>query len=187
MPDYFLQLDRHLFYFINHDLSNSFFDVVMPYLRNPKFWVPLYIFILVFCLWRYKKPGAIVIILLSLTVGFADFTSEHFIKSNIKRLRPCRDAIVSLTDIKRVPCGLGYSFPSIHATDHFAMTIFLCLVFGKKWHWIWFWALLWATSISFAQVYVGLHFPVDVVCGALYGALIGVVFSWLFKKLQPAF
>jgi hypothetical protein len=65
MPDYILQLDRHLFYFINHDLSNPFFDLVMPWFRNPKFWIPLYIFIIGFSLWRYKKVGVIIIITVS--------------------------------------------------------------------------------------------------------------------------
>jgi undecaprenyl-diphosphatase len=187
MPDYLLNLDRHLFYFINHDLSNSFFDWIMPLLRNPKFWIPLYIFIIAFCLWRYRKAGAIVIVLLAASAGIADFTSGVIIKHNVQRLRPCRDPIVSVTDVSRVPCGSGYSFPSTHATDHFAMAIFLCLVFGRKWRWIWLWAILWAGSICFAQVYVGVHFPIDVLCGALYGAFVGWLLSLLFKKLQPAF
>jgi membrane-associated phospholipid phosphatase len=187
MPDYILQLDRHLFYFINYDLTNPFFDLVMPWLRNPKFWIPLYIFIVVFCLWRYRKVGAIIIVLMATTAGFADFTSASIIKYNVKRLRPCRDPVVGITDINRIPCGSGYSFPSTHATDHFAMAIFLCLVFGKKWHWVWFLAILWASLICFAQVYVGVHFPVDVICGAIYGSVIGILFAYLFKKIQPAF
>lgn len=187
MPEHLLQLDRHLFYFINHDLSNPFFDWIMPLLRNPKFWIPLYLFIIGFCIYRYKKTGAIIIVLLAITAGFADFTSASIIKYNVKRLRPCRDPIVSQTDISRVPCGTGYSFPSTHATDHFAMAFFLSLVFFRKWSWIWLWAILWAGVISFAQVYVGVHFPVDVICGSIYGALVGSLFALLFKKLQPAF
>ncbi|SDP92732.1 undecaprenyl-diphosphatase [Mucilaginibacter sp. OK268] len=187
MPEHLLQLDRHLFYFINHDLSNPFFDWIMPLLRNPKFWIPLYLFIIGFCIYRYKKTGAIIIVLLAITAGFADFTSASIIKYNVKRLRPCRDPIVSQTDISRVPCGTGYSFPSTHATDHFAMAIFLSLVFFRKWRWIWLWAILWAGIISFAQVYVGVHFPIDITCGAIYGALVGGLFALLFKKLQPAF
>ena len=187
MPDYILQLDRHLFYFINHDLANPFFDVVMPWFRNPKFWIPLYIFIIAFSLWRYKKVGAIIIMLLATTAGFADFTSATLIKHQVQRLRPCRDPVVGLTDINRIPCGTGYSFPSTHATDHFAMAIFLCLVFGKKWHWVWFAAIFWAALVSFAQVYVGVHFPVDVICGAIYGSLVGMLFAYIFKKIKPAF
>lgn len=185
MPDQLLQLDRHLFYFINHDLANPFFDLVMPYLRNAKFWIPLYVFIVGFCIWKFKKQGIVIIVLLALSFGFADSTSERIIKPLVKRARPCRDLVVSRTDIQRIPCGTGYSFPSIHATDHFAMAFFMIMLFYKKWPWIWLWGILWAGTISFAQVYVGVHFPVDVFCGAIYGILVGCLFAWLFSKLQP--
>ncbi|MDB5111938.1 MAG: superfamily protein [Mucilaginibacter sp.] len=187
MPDTLLQLDRHLFYFINHDLTNAFFDCIMPYLRNPKFWIPLYVFIIGFCVWRYKKTGVIIIVLLALSAGFADFTSASMIKPLVKRVRPCRDELVSKTDINRVGCGTGYSFPSTHATDHFAMAFFMILLFHKKWQWIWLWGILWAGVICFAQVYVGVHYPIDVIGGAIYGMLVGLLFALLFKKLRPHF
>jgi len=185
VPDQLLQLDRHLFYLINHDLANPFFDWIMPLLRTPKNWIPLYIFIIGFCIWKFKKQGIIIIIFIALSAGFADFTSASLIKPLVKRDRPCRDVVVSKTDMERVPCGPAYSFPSTHATDHFAMAFFMILLFHKKWRWIWLWAILWAGIISFAQVYVGVHFPIDVFCGAIYGMLVGWLFWWLFTKLQP--
>jgi len=187
MPDYLLQFDRHLFFLINHDLANPFFDWIMPYLRDAKFWIPLYLFIIGFCMWKFKKTGAIIIILLALSAGFADFTSASIVKPLVKRVRPCNDPTVSQTDIVRINCGTGYSFPSTHATDHFAMAFFLILVFYKKWRWIWFWAILWAGAISFAQIYVGVHFPIDVFCGAVYGVFVGWLFAMVFRKLQPGF
>src|SRR3954466_16391376 len=98
MPETLLQLDRQLFHFINHDLGNVFFDLIMPYLRNPKFWIPLYIFIIAFCIWKYKKTGGIIIILLAITAGVANFTSDTLIKQSVQRVRPCRDAITTKTD-----------------------------------------------------------------------------------------
>lgn len=187
MSETLLQLDRQLFHFINHDLGNVFFDWLMPYLRNPKFWIPLYIFIIGFCVWKYKKTGVVIIALLAITAGVANFTSDTLIKRSVQRVRPCRDVLTSQTDVIRVGCGTGYSFPSIHATDHFAMAAFLVLVFYKKWPWIAFWAPLWAGIICFAQVYVGVHYPLDVIGGAVLGMLIGSLFALLFKKLQPQF
>ena len=186
MPDQLLQLDRHLFHLINHALANPFFDWIMPYLRNPKLWIPLYIFIIIFCTWRYKKTGIIIIVLMALSAGFADLTSASIIKPLIHRLRPCQDPTVSKSDELRIACGTGYSFPSTHATDHFAMAFFTILVFYKKWIWIWFWGIFWAGLISFAQVYVGVHYPIDVFCGALYGILIGWLFAFLFKNIQTS-
>lgn len=185
MLEHLIQLDRQLFHFINHDLGNPFFDWLMPLLRNTRFWIPLYVFILVFCIWKYRKAGVIIVILFALSAGFADFTSVHVMKNTVQRLRPCRDPVVSPTDVSRVSCGTGYSFPSTHAADHFAMAVFISLVFCRKWRWIWLWALLWAASISFAQIYVGVHFPIDVTAGALYGSLVGWLFYILFKKLHP--
>jgi membrane-associated phospholipid phosphatase len=187
MPDFLLQLDRHLFHFINHDLANSLFDWLMPWLRNARSWIPLYVCIVGFCLYRYKKTGLIIILGIALSAGFADFTSASIYKPMIKRVRPCRDKVVSKTDIVRAGCGTGYSFPSTHATDHFAMAYFMIFIFYKRWRWILLWATLWAGSISFAQVYVGVHFPIDVFCGALYGIFVGWLISLIFKKLQPQF
>jgi undecaprenyl-diphosphatase len=187
MPNQLLEFDRHLFYFINHTLSNAFFDWIMPLMRNPKFWIPLYLFIIIFCLWRYKRQGAILIVMLSLAAGFADFSSASIIKKYVVRVRPCRDVVTSTTVISRVPCGTGYSFPSTHATDHFAIAIFLSCVFFRKWPWVLPACVLWAAIICFAQVYVGVHFPIDVISGAIYGSLVGWLFSVGFKKLQPQF
>lgn len=188
MIEHLVQFDRHLFHFINHDLGNSFFDWLMPILRNARTWIPLYIIVIGLCLWKYKKQGAIIIVLMALSAGVADFTSASIFKKEIQRLRPCNDPEIAPTVVLRVNgCGTGFSFPSTHATDHFAMAIFMAFVLYKRWRWIWLWAVLWAGAICFAQVYVGVHFPIDVIVGTLYGFLVGWLMSLLFKKIQPAF
>jgi membrane-associated phospholipid phosphatase len=187
MPEYLLNLDRHLFYLVNHNLTNPFFDYVMPWLRNPKFWIPVYAFIVIFSIWKYKKAGVLLILTLLITVGVADFASASVIKKLVQRNRPCRDEALAATITSRVPCGTGYSFPSTHAADHFAMSVFLSLVFFRKWRWVWFWTILWAALVCFAQVYVGVHYPIDVTGGAVFGALTGALFAYLFKKYQPSF
>lgn len=187
MPDFLLQLDRQIFHFINYTLSNPVFDAVMPWLRNPKFWIPVYVFIIGFSIWKYKKAGAWLILLLVAAVGVADFGSATLIKKQVKRDRPCRDVVLQQTIKSRVPCGTGYSFPSTHASDHFAMSIFLGLVYGRKWQYTWVLVLAWAMLVCLAQVYVGVHFPVDVAAGAIFGAVIGLIFAKVFKKIQPQF
>lgn len=188
MIEHLVQLDKHIFYFINHDLGNPFFDWLMPILRNARTWIPLYIIIIVLCVWKFRWQGVLIIALMAASAGVADFTSARIIKQEVRRLRPCNDPTFSKNDHLRLnACGTGYSFPSTHATDHFAMAIFMCFVFCKRWRWIWFWGILWAGLISFGQVYVGVHYPIDVFVGALYGTLIGWLISLLFKKLQPNF
>ncbi|MFD0792309.1 phosphatase PAP2 family protein [Mucilaginibacter litoreus] len=187
MHDFFLNLDRHLFYLINHEWGNAVFDVVMPVMRNARFWIPFYVFLIIFIIWRYKKHGAILIVFLALSAGFADYTSASIIKPAVQRLRPCRDPITANTDISRAPCGTGYSFPSTHATDHFAMAVFLSCLFYKYGKWIAPALLIWAAVICYAQVYVGVHFPIDVTIGALYGSLVGWLFSLAFRKTVHGF
>ena len=86
--------------------------------------------------------------------------------------------------IHRVGCGSGYSFPSAHATNHFAIAVFLIVIFYDKWKPILPIGLFWAFIISFAQVYVGVHYPVDVMCGMVLGVMIGLFTSKLYKNIQ---
>lgn len=187
MLQHIIDFDRHLFYLINHGLTNPFFDKVMPWLRTPRNWIPLYVIISAFCLWKYRIWGLAIMIGIGLSAGFADFTSASIIKPAVHRLRPCQDPVTAPTDNLRVTCGSGLSFPSTHATDHFAMAFFIAMVFYKRWRWIWLWALLWAASISFAQVYVGVHYPVDVSCGAIYGCLCGWLLYWVYKQVTVTY
>jgi undecaprenyl-diphosphatase len=90
---------------------------------------------------------------------------------------------MAATIVSRIDCGTGYSFPSSHASDHFAITVFLIIVFYRRYKWILPVGLLWAATISFAQVYVGVHYPFDVTAGAIYGTLVGWLFGWVFWRL----
>ena len=117
----------------------------------------------------------------------ADFGSATLIKSFYKRVRPCNDPVMANIIVHRVDCGPGYSFPSTHASDHFAIAVMLILVFYRRYKWVLPVSLLWAASISFAQVYVGVHYPIDVTAGGIYGILIGLLFGWIFWKWQPGF
>jgi membrane-associated phospholipid phosphatase len=176
-----IQLDHQLFYAINTGLSNSFFDVLMPILRNKYTWIPFYVFLIVFFLRQYKLNGIFLILALAATFGFADFSSATLIKKTVKRLRPCNEPTFVQEVKMRIDCGSGYSFPSTHATDHFAIAVFLIGIFYKKYKFVVPVLLTWAFLIAFAQVYVGVHFPIDVICGSIYGAIIGWAFAKLFN------
>ena len=176
-----IQLDHQLFYAINSGLSNVFFDLVMPILRNRYTWVPLYIFIIYYFVKNYKLKGLYLTLTLISCFAFADFTSASLIKKAIKRPRPCNEITFKKQVIMLVNCGSGFSFPSTHATDHFAIALFTICVCIKKKKYVNFALFSWAFLIAFAQVYVGVHFPLDVICGAVYGSLIGLVFAYFFN------
>ena len=175
MLEQLIQFDQNLFFTINHGLSNSFFDWLMPALRNRFFWTPLYLFIIIFSIRTYGKQGWIMILFLGLTFGCTDFISSSLIKPTVQRLRPCNDPEIK-SDVKNlIDCGSGYSFPSSHASNHFGLAVFLIVLFFSKWKLILPIGLLWAASISFAQVYVGVHYPIDILAGAMLGGMIGFI------------
>ena len=176
-----IQLDQELFFFINHYLHFGALNKVMPYWRSMYFWIPLYIFFISFLLYNFGKKASIYLLALALTVGLADTTSSRLIKNTIKRERPCNDANVKLHVKLLVPCGSGYSFTSSHATNHFAAAVFIILTFVDKRRWLKWSLLFWASSISFGQVYVGVHYPLDVICGGLLGSGIGWLGAFLFN------
>lgn len=181
------QFDVELFLKIHRGLSNSFFDWLMPLLRNRFFWSPLYLFIVVFCIKQYKRQGYYIIAMVLFTFALGDLIASRLIKPYVSRVRPCNDLNLSNEIIHRVGCGSGLSFPSAHATNHFAIAIFLICVFYSRWKPILPIGLFWAFIISFAQVYVGVHYPVDVTTGAILGITIGLLTATIFKKLQPDF
>jgi len=165
-----LQLDEQFFYFINGDLSNPIFDFVLPLLRNKFFWIPLYAYFLYLIFNTFKKRGWLVLFGFLFTIAIADNVSNRGFKKNIERPRPCQ----TLQDInERVHCGGGYSFTSNHATNHFAMAFYMIMAFGFKHKRAKAALIGWAAAIAFAQVYVGVHYPLDVLAGGVLGALIG--------------
>ncbi len=177
-----LHWDAYVFHLINTEWSNAFFDFLLPVLRNKYTWFPFYIFLLSFFLINFKKKGIYIIMLLALTVGTADSTSSHLIKKSVKRLRPCKVLEQSKDFNLLVRCGSGYSFPSSHAANHFAMALALIFLIGKKYKWVKIPLLLWALAISFSQIYVGVHYPLDAIAGAILGSLIAILFYFVFRK-----
>jgi len=191
MLEQIIEFDQNLFFGINQGLSNSFFDWLMPALRNRFFWTPLYLFIVIFLVRNYGKKGWLILLFAALTFGLTDYFSSSIVKPTIGRLRPCNDPEMKKEVRNLIACGTGYSFPSSHAANHFGLAVFLILVFYHKWKLILPIGLLWAFSISFAQIYVGVHFPLDILGGALLGSMIGYIMSAIlivnksFKKWGP--
>jgi undecaprenyl-diphosphatase len=183
MIDFIQQSDISIFHFINSTLSNSFFDFLMPWLRNKFFWAPLYCFVMAFLAINFPNNWWKIIFFAILTIFISDQISSSFIKPLVHRLRPCRDYLNIEYIRLLVGCGSGYSFPSSHAANHFAFAMFFYRLYLNKW--ILVLGMFWAAIISFAQVYVGVHYPVDVFAGMLLGLFIGgIVANWCVKYVQ---
>jgi len=187
MIDQLVTWDQEAFLAINQGLSNVFFDWLVPVLRNPYTWAPLYLFIIVFCIRNYRNKGILIVLFILITFGIADALSSSVIKKSVKRIRPCNDIEFKEEVAVRVRCGSGYSFTSSHATNHFAISTVLIMVFYRRWKPILWLALLWATLVSIAQVYVGVHYPLDIIGGALLGSAIGYLTGLVFRMTVPGF
>lgn len=168
-----LHFDEMLFHLVNSGCRNGFFDWLMPLLRDKYFWAPFYVFVASFLLINFRKKGLYLFLALIVAVGLSDSINSQLLKKNVQRLRPCQVLEPSKDMHLLVPCGAGFSFPSTHAANHFAMAVFLSLALGPIFRWARIPLLAWAASVAFAQVYVGVHFPLDVAFGGLLGALIG--------------
>lgn len=173
------QFDVSLFFFINRQLVNSFLDVVSVWLRNKFFWVPVYVFIASFFFKKYQWNAFWIIAFAVLTILFSDQLSASVFKPLFARLRPCNQPEISASVRLLVHCGSGFSFVSSHAANHSALSVFLLCFFEKKW--VKFLLVFWAFCVAFSQVYVGVHYPSDVLCGGVLGALIGAVNSAVFN------
>lgn len=177
-----LHWDRSLFKLINGAWHNTFLDGVFPFLRIPQFWAPLYIFLVVFAIANYRRTGLYWILFFIATVVISNFISSDLIKGNIHRLRPCNEPALADSVRLLVSCGPGNSFTSSHAANHFSLAMFSFLTFKKHfsgWPKLFF---VWAFSVAYAQMYVGVHYPLDILGGTLVGLITGYVTGRLFNR-----
>lgn len=176
--------DEQLFYFINTGWGNSFFDAVLVPIRDREFWIPFYILIAFIIVYKYKFKGGWLILVCIASFAATDQLSSSVIKPAVGRLRPCNDAEIKNEVILRVhACGAGKSFTSTHAANTFGFAAMLTLLFAKRKRWIAWLAFVWAFAVSFAQIYVGLHYPSDILGGALLGVLCSITIFALAKWL----
>jgi membrane-associated phospholipid phosphatase len=181
--DWFKKLDTYLFLKINTQFTNPFLDFVYPWYRDSITWVPFYVFMLAFMAINFGKRTWHWLWFAVLTILVSDQTSSTLVKGFFARPRPCRDEILQFqVRLLLDGCSGGYSFTSSHATNHFAIAMFFSQTlkpFIGKWHQLFF---VWAATIAYGQVYVGVHYPFDIICGGLLGCVIGYLVALLFNR-----
>ena len=167
MPE---RIDQQLLLFIN-SLNSPFFDQVMHAISGKLIWVPLYLAILVFLGIKYKRKFFIILIFIILAVTLADQGSV-FVKNLFLRLRPCHEpSLKGLVHLVNGECGGMYGFVSSHATNSFNVALLSLLFIKKRWYSISI--IAWALVVGYSRIYLGVHYPADVLCGSFLGAFIG--------------
>jgi len=164
------RLDQQLFLFLN-SLNSPFCDQVMHAISGRLIWVPLYLAILIYLEVKYKRKFLIILIFIILAATLSDQTSDIF-KNLVHRLRPCYEpSLEGLVHVVNGECGGKFSFVSSHAANTFDVALLSLLFIKRRWYTISI--ILWATIISYSRIYLGVHYPGDVICGSLLGAFIG--------------
>jgi len=179
-----IKYDMQLFEFINSGLSNPVFDFILTPARNKYIWIPFYIFILAFVGFNYKENKLYFYLFAAMMITCSDQLSSNLIKNTVKRVRPCNEIQLEQVVIERVHCSSGYSFTSSHATNHFAVASFLFITLSR-YLFIFSWPiLLWAGLIAFAQIYAGVHYPIDILCGTILGIIVGYIFGTFLVNIN---
>lgn len=180
MNSYVQHLDENLLKAIHIGLANPILDSICMLIRNPYFWSPLYLFLLIFMYRHFGKQGLIWCLFFFITFVFCDYISAGIIKPFVHRIRPCNDPSLSFTIREYIKCGGGYSFPSSHASNHVGFAVYIIFTLKKMYKWIAPLAILWAASVCFAQMYAGVHYPSDIIGGAILGTSIGIFNAYYF-------
>ena len=176
--------DVYFFYKINTVWTSSFLDHIFPWWRDSTTWYPLYLFLLLFVIINFGWRIWTYILFVALNVTITDQLSSTFFKHWVPRLRPCQDPFMhGVVRMILNHCSGGNSFPSSHATNHFgAAVFFFCTLkpYFKNYAYLFF---FWAATVSYGQVYVGVHYPTDIIGGAIIGSMIGYIMALIFNKM----
>ncbi len=182
--------DHTLFLAIHH-WRTDLLDVIMPYITGRLFWIPLYA-VLLFLLWKRFGKQTIMILGMIIALTVLCDQSANLLKKNVGRYRPCHDPLISEQVITPVGCGGDYGFVSSHASNTFGLATFLWLIAGitkgfrpVKKRWPWSLLFLWSLLICWSRIYVGVHFPFDLLVGCAIGALWAIVLFILYQKVIP--
>lgn len=175
-------IDRGIFLRIHSREAHPTLDAIMLALRNPLTWIPLYAFMLYWFYTRMRRAfwpvftGTLILLLLT------DQASAHILKPWIGRLRPCHDEALQPHVRNLLGCGGQFGMPSSHATNHFGLAAYWFMVKSGLRRAGWWWLWIWAFAISYAQVYVGKHYPGDVIVGALLGTGLGMITYYVLRR-----
>ena len=173
MIDKIIELDKALMKFLNKNISNSLFDVIMPIITSKDFLTVIGLILIFYLVLFCGKRVRIAILVLTFAAGASDAICAQIIKPWIGRIRPSHEFIEFINLL--VAKGGKWSFPSNHAANSFAFATVLSYFFDHKK------SILFTTAsiIAFSRVYVGVHYPLDII----FGGIIGYILSWIVLSI----
>jgi undecaprenyl-diphosphatase len=176
-----IELDRTLFLFLN-SLHSPFFDQVMWTVSLRTVWIPLYLFMIYLLIVRYRKRVWLPLLFVIPLIFITDQVPS-LIKELTGRLRPCHDpSLQGLVHTVRGSCPGMYGFISGHASNAFGLASFTAPLLRRKWY---TWSIfVWASLVSYSRIYLGVHYPGDILGGAILGLLTGAGLAFAVMKTE---
>ena len=175
--------DQALFELINGHWTNTFFDSLLPWMRTSEHWFAFYIALVSYVFYKWGWKAWKWLLSVAITIALTDQVSSFIFKPFIHRLRPCNDpAILNKVNLLIGTCPSSFSFTSSHAANHFSLAMFVFMSLQplfKKYTYLFF---VWAGIISYAQIYVGVHYPLDILGGTLIGLIMGYAGAIIYSK-----
>lgn len=177
-------IDSDLFLFLN-GLHAEGMDRIMVLVTDMWIWLPLYALWVYWVVKQYGRRCWWVFLAIVVVVLCSDQLASHVCKPLFHRLRPCYN--VDFQDLIHLPKGMAggrYGFVSSHAANTFAISAFLTPVLAKYHPWAAITLFMWAVVSSYSRIYIGYHYPGDILAGAVLGAMIGIIIWRLFRRFS---
>jgi undecaprenyl-diphosphatase len=178
-------LDYSLFNVVNGH-HNPVLDFVMYWISDKWLWIPLYIWLLYAVIKEFRKKILPFILLIAGMIALSDQLSVY-IKFAVQRLRPCHDPLLSdVIHLVDGGCGGKFGFLSSHASNSMSLVVLLIAVLPQKYKLVKAALLAYLILVGYSRVYLGAHFPGDVIAGWLLGAIVGITGVMIWNKINPA-